>query len=68
MENTGDMCAELMDLGLLGEECLIVVEHRRGLAPLVDERFEAFDQRSYRDTQVTLIRRAPAREEQGDAQ
>jgi len=58
MENTGDMCAELYDLGLLAEAFLIVVEHRRGCAPLVDRRFEAFDIRSYRDTQITLIRRA----------
>ncbi|MBP3656761.1 MAG: 16S rRNA (guanine(966)-N(2))-methyltransferase RsmD [Clostridia bacterium] len=65
MENTGEMCAELYDRGLLSEAFLIVVEHRRGLAPLVDERFDAFDQRSYRDTQITLIRRAGVMPEEG---
>lgn len=65
MENTGEICAELYDRGLLADAFLIVVEHRRGLAPLVDERFEAFDTRSYRDTQITLIRRM-RRDEDGD--
>lgn len=60
LENTGEICAELYDKGLLAHAFLIVVEHRRGLAPLVDERFEAFDTRSYRDTQITLVRRAGA--------
>lgn len=58
MENTGEICAALYDKGLLAEAFLLVVEHRRGMAPLVDGRFEAFDVRSYRDTQITLIRRA----------
>ena len=58
MENTGEMCAALYDRGLLAEEFLLVVEHRRGLAPLVDTRFEAFDQRDYGDTQITFIRGA----------
>ena len=58
MENTGEICAELYDRGLLAYAFLIVVEHRRGMAPLVDARFEAFDTRSYRDTQITLVRRA----------
>ena len=58
MENTGEMCAALYDRGLLAGEFLLVVEHRRGLAPLVDTRFEAFDQRDYGDTQITFIRGA----------
>ena len=58
MENTGEMCAALYDKGLLAKEFLLVVEHKRGLAPLVDERFEAFDQRDYGDTQITFIRSA----------
>lgn len=60
MENTGEMCAALYDKGLLGEAFLIVVEHRRGMAPLLDERFEAFDLRRYRDTEITFVRRAAA--------
>ena len=58
MENTGEMCAALYDKGLLAKAFLLVVEHKRGLAPLVDERFEAFDQRDYGDTQITFIRSA----------
>lgn len=68
MENTGDMCAELYDAGLLAEEFLLVVEHKRGLAPLVDERFEAFDQRSYGDTQITLVRRAARPQGEGEGE
>jgi len=69
MENTGEMCAALYDRGLLAKAFLIVVEHKRGLAPLVDERFEAFDQRNYGDTQITLIRSAARGEaENGQAE
>lgn len=66
MENTGEMCAALLDKGLLAEAFLIVVEHRKGCAPLVDARFEAFDLRNYRDTQITLIRRARQEEAHED--
>lgn len=58
MENTGEICAELYDRGLLSEAFLLVVEHRRGHAPMLDGRFEAFDQRGYGDTQITFARRA----------
>ena len=57
MENTGDMCAELFDKGLLSDSFLIVVEHRRGMAPLLDLRFEAYDLRKYGDTEITFVRR-----------
>ena len=62
MENTGEMCAALYDRGLLGEQFLIVVEHRRGMAPLLDERFEAFDLRKYGDTEITFVRSAKREE------
>ena len=62
MENTGEMCAALYDKGLLSDAFLIVVEHRRGMAPLLDERFEAFDLRKYGETEITFVRNA-AREE-----
>ena len=58
MDNTGDMCAELMDKGLLSGSFLIVVEHKRGMAPLLDLRFEAFDLRKYGDTEITFVRSA----------
>ena len=57
MENTGEMCAELYDRGLLAGSFLIVVEHRRGMPPLLDLRFEAYDLRKYGDTEITLVRR-----------
>ena len=68
MENTGEMCAELYDRGLLTRDFLLVVEHRRGCAPLLDRRFDAFDLRSYGDTQITLARRAQGEEVARDDQ
>ena len=67
MENTGEMCAELLDRGLLGSEAMILVEHRRGMAPLIDPRFEAFDQRNYGETQITFVRVSRREEEADDA-
>lgn len=67
MENTGEMCAALYDKGLLSDAFMIVVEHRRGLAPLLDERFEAYDLRKYRDTEITFVRRSGREEEERDA-
>ena len=58
MENTGEMCAALYDKGLLSDHFLIVVEHRRGMPPLLDLRFEAYDLRRYRETEITFVRRA----------
>ena len=58
MDNTGEMCAELFDKGLLSDSFLIVVEHKRGMAPLLDLRFEAFDLRKYGDTEITFVRNA----------
>jgi len=63
MENTGEMCAALYDKGLLSGSFLIVVEHRRGMAPLLDERFEAFDLRKYGETEITFARSAVREDE-----
>jgi len=62
MENTGEMCAALYDRGLLAKRFLIVVEHRRGMAPLLDARFEAFDLRKYGETEITFVRSADREE------
>ena len=67
MENTGEMCAALYDKGLLAEDFMIVVEHRRGMPPLLDERFEAYDLRRYGDTEITFVRGIRAGEDGGDA-
>ena len=68
MENTGEMCTELYDRGLLARDFLLAVEHRRGCAPMLDRRFDAFDLRSYGDTQITLARRAQGEEVARDDQ
>ena len=65
MENTGEMCAALYDKGLLSGAFLLVVEHRKGRAPMLDARFEAFDLRHYGDTEITFVRRAQRAEEGG---
>lgn len=57
MEQTGEMCAALETAGLLAAEGLIVVEHRKGKAPALDERFVAQDTRRYGDTEITFVRR-----------
>ena len=67
MENTGDMCAQLMDKGLLSDAFLILVEHRRGMPPLLDMRFEAYDLRRYGETEMTFVRRARDRRTAGHA-
>ena len=67
MENTGEMVAALYDRGLLSEGCLLVVEHRRGKAPQLDARFEAYDLRKYGDTEISFVRlvRGEKRDEDG---
>ena len=54
MENTGEMCAALYDKGLLSGAFLLVVEHRKGRAPMLDARFEALI------CATTAIRRSPS--------
>ncbi len=56
MENTGEICAALYERALLAQDCLLVVEHRRGCAPKLDARFEAYDLRKYGDTEITFAR------------
>ena len=56
MENTGEMCAALLDAGALAAACLLVVEHRRGRLPDVDGRFETLQTRRYGDTEITFVR------------
>ena len=67
MENTGEMCAALYDKELLADGFMIVVEHRRGMPPLLDERFTAYDLRRYGDTEITFVRGVKTGEESGDA-
>lgn len=68
MENTGEICAALYDKALLAQEFLLVVEHRRGCAPMLNDCFEAFDLRHYGDTEITFVRRARREKEETDEQ
>ena len=68
MENTGEMCAALYDKGLLADGFMIVVEHRRGMPPLLDERFEAYDLRRYGDTEITFVCGAKKEEQPEDGE
>ena len=48
-----------------GARSAVLVEHRKGRAPMLDARFEAFDLRHYGDTEITFVRRAQQAEEGG---
>ena len=63
MENTGEMCAAMLDGGLLADGFRIVVEHRRGSAPKPDARFEICDCRHYGDTEISFVRLVQPSEE-----
>ena len=54
MENTGEICESIRDRGLLAEDGLIVVEHRKGTPPAA-EGFRVRDHRTYGDTEVTML-------------
>ena len=56
MENTGEICEMLSEYALLTRDALIVVEHRRGLPPVLGECFESTDCRRYGDTEITFVR------------
>ena len=59
---TGAICESLAALGLLREEALIVVEHRRGEKPAPGEAFARGDTRRYGDTEISFFRYRPAGE------
>ena len=69
MEHTGAMCEALMEAGLLAEDALIVIEHRRGCDPALGSRITRADLRHYGDTEISFVRiAAPEMEEtDGDA-
>ena len=58
MTETGEICARLLEAGLLAQDCRLVVEHRQGAAPATDERFRLYDQRRYGDTAISFLRLA----------
>ena len=56
MENTGEICARLLEASLLCADALIVVEHRRGTPPVLDARFAVDGCRHYGDTEISFVR------------
>ncbi|MBR1407923.1 MAG: 16S rRNA (guanine(966)-N(2))-methyltransferase RsmD [Clostridia bacterium] len=65
MENTGEICSRLREAGLLSEEALIVVEHRRGTPPEVDAHFRVDGCRRYGDTEISFVVPAAQGEQDG---
>ena len=56
MTETGEICRKLADHDLLRPGTLILVEHRRGNSPQMDERFQPEQARNYGDTEITFVR------------
>ncbi len=52
MTETGEICAEIAERGILENEAMIVIEHRKGLDPTLDNRFTCKDSRRYGDTVI----------------
>lgn len=52
MLELNEMCAVLVDYGLLAQDCMLVLEHRTGEFGRPDERFEEWKERTYADTQI----------------
>ena len=52
MTELNEMCAALADANLLAEDAMLVLEHKTGACPPLDERFELFKERVYADTEI----------------
>jgi 16S rRNA (guanine966-N2)-methyltransferase len=52
MEDIAEQCARMADLRLLENGALVVIERRRGCAPMPDARFTQRDSRRYGDTEI----------------
>ena len=65
MENTGEICSRLREAALLSERACIVVEHRRGIPPVVDEHFRVDGCRRYGDTEISFVVPAAQGEQDG---
>ena len=52
MTELDEMCAALADANLLAEDAMLVLEHKTGACPPLDERFELFKERVYADTEI----------------
>ena len=47
-----EYCGVMADAGLLSEEAMMVLEHRTGVEPDLDDRFVLYKQRAYGDTEI----------------
>lgn len=56
MTETGEICQMLAELGLLSPGCLLIVEHRKGLFPVLTEDFRMEQTRKYGDTEISFVR------------
>ncbi|MDD3412283.1 MAG: 16S rRNA (guanine(966)-N(2))-methyltransferase RsmD [Eubacteriales bacterium] len=52
MTETGEMCAAMVEMGLLAEGARVVIEHAKGGVPEPGERFACADVRRYGDTEI----------------
>ncbi len=52
MTETGEICAEMAERGILENDAMIVIEHRKGCDPTLDDRFTCKDSRRYGDTVI----------------
>lgn len=57
MTQTGELTGEMERLGLLAQEVLLVIEHRKGQDPHLPDGFEAYRKKQYGDTEITFVRR-----------
>lgn len=58
-------CHALADGGLLSRDAMMVLEHKTGVVPVLDERFELLKQRRYGDTEIHFYLYHPRTEEGG---
>ena len=55
MTETGEICGKLLDAGLLCRDCMLVIEHRAGQMPVLDERFAVTRVKKYGDTEISFV-------------
>jgi 16S rRNA G966 N2-methylase RsmD len=56
ISSTAEIMARLASAGLLAEDALLVVEHRKGIAPAEHPLFRQKDRRGYGDTEISFFR------------
>ena len=54
MEILSEICTLLEEMSLLNSEAIIVLEHKRGYVPTLNNSFELWNFRDYKDTQIHI--------------